>query len=478
MEFGSFPAMSRSATTVLCSGRAAGVCMRTADAGPAPLMRKKWKWKERSESFQDSLGRPRYTMQWNARLEKIYGDPNIPMFQRLCAYVDRKSNGHLSHCAVTCLPKVDSDDPVPQKITQAYAGRELGVSQSSISAAAKQMRERGLLLPNTEGYFYPNHCVEGELFEASLRENPAISPLESSEASGGQNLLPYLRYREQWLAGHPEVAKREAGLRQQREELKERVRDLSDEINEIGRDIMTDWRSYQRKAARASVSVSLKEGAVTENGVDLDSNPPLDSANADNTTAGGVVSDSCDEPSTTPHTTNVHKRSAINETDDISSKEKEPPRRRHDVGTSTAAHDDAGSDLSNLQDAEEEPGPAAAPPLTAATFHADLARAFRAASKPVPTRIQSDPQFIHLGDLASAFLGWLADYRKLPAIKHPGVLPALVAEFDAWHAAEPPPAPVHARCPRCGSSDVESQVWDGNFVARCRRCSNYWYGKL
>ena len=418
-------------------------------------------------------------MQWNARLEKIYNDPDIPVCQRFCTWLDRKTNGNLSHCAVSCLPQVDPDDPAPVKLTQADAVKEMNVSPAAISGAVRWAREHGLLLPDTDGYLYTNHCIEGDLFEAALSQSTVLSPLESSRSSGSENLLSFCEYRLQWLAAHPEAARREAALRQQREELKERARDLSDEIKGIGREILAGWKIHLRKTARAASSDSTNGAEPAMAAANSDSGGGADFVNKEPAPASATDVDSANEEFTTPHTPTEANSSTINETGPISPNGEEPLRRR-DVGSATAGHDDDPNPPARPeQNGAEDAATPKQPSLTAAIFHGELAAAFRKGGKPVPTRGQSDPCYADLGDQADVFLKWFCgDRRKLAAVQHPGVLPALVDEFRTWRDAEPAPAAPYECCPRCGSETVQSQLDSEEFVARCGRCSFWWRGEI
>src|ERR1039458_8232905 len=105
----------------------------------------------------------------------------------------------------------------------------IGCSPATGSGLLRAYREHGLVLPDTEGYIYPNPCVQPSLF-ASQCENGGVSPLDSAPSSGADNSLQ--RFKEfvaQYRKDNPEHLAATEDETDEIARLKELMRDRSEE---------------------------------------------------------------------------------------------------------------------------------------------------------------------------------------------------------------------------------------------------------
>jgi hypothetical protein len=440
----------------------------TAPPTPSPSgesSRRPWDFSPYAKKFREEAGGDMYAMQWIPRLERIIEDRELPIAMRINAAYDRFCNAHLSHCMVDGLPPLKPGDRSPSKIKLAKLAEILHEPVSTVSMANKLLREHLLARPAGEdGALYTEHTVQESLF-AVQRENPPASPLDSSTVGGSPNpLLQWKAFEKQWFDANPGEAARVRTLGAEREELRRQQKELSEDIDEIKRRPLKAWKRYLSAAASDS-----RNGAV--HGVETDSSPAPAPPEA--------------PPSGSPEQ-NVHdspppedaKSSTVNESaDPISNREDTPSSSSSgnatEHATTTTLQTPPTAEPAAKTDSATPGVEEAAPPedltpqlMTDVEFHRALSVAFRTAGKPVPTPEQSGACYVGVGaPAAPRFLGWLErPYRsgerplppKLPGVQHPGVLKALVAEFESWCAAEPPPPPAPPPpkpvCSFCGGS--------------------------
>jgi hypothetical protein len=442
-------------------------------AAPAadPPIRRSWKYKEAAQSFRESHGDPFYTMVWNEQFDALMDDASVKLHTRGVAYMLRFTQGNLSDVAIDRMPVVDDRDQPPRRCDQTHMAERIRCSASAASGLVRTFREQGILLPDTAG-FYINPRVQPTLF-ASQRQNGGVSPLDTSATSGVENpLQTFEEWSEGWLAEHPEhVAKRES-IAQEMARLKDLEEEQRYQKRKLDLERFGEYRDYKRSVEKAMRNGASHSTNGQVHGVETDSTPePAAAAPVDFGSTEEKVRDSTSQIGP--------KSSVFNEAADISSKEKTV----HSSSSGSSATDSATTTTTDQTPPTPEPAAKtdsatpgveeAAPPedltpqlMTDVEFHRALSVAFRTAGKPVPTPEQSVACYVGVGaPAAPRFLGWLErPYRsgerplppKLPGVQHPGVLKALVAEFESWCAAEPPPPPAPPPpkpvCSFCGGS--------------------------
>jgi hypothetical protein len=339
------------------------------------------------------------------------------------------------------LPPMKPGDRVPNKIKQAKLVEILGEPASAVSIAVKTLREHQLARPAAEdGGLYTEHSVMEGLF-ASQRENPAVSPLDSSNDPRSEDpLLEWKAFEKYWFDANPDAAAQVRALEAERAELRLQVKERAEDIEEIRRRPLKAWQRYQRSAGSNSWNGTVHE---VQNGSGHAAPPP------EAPPVGSAEQNVQD--STLPEEV---KSRAVNETADlIFNRETVPSSSSGCNATESATTTTVDAPVSH-QEGSAKPTPTTAVAnedtpskagISDVEFHQELSVAFRDARKNVPTPSQSAACYAAVGRHATEFLSWLAggpDHPpKLPSVRHPGVLLSLVEEFESWTCAEPPPAP-------------------------------------
>ncbi len=401
-----------------------------------------WKYKEAAQAFRESLGDPQYTMVWNDQLDHWIDNRRLPAYTRGVAYMLRHGPGNLSHVAVDRMPVVDSRDQAPRKLTQAELSNRTGLSTSTCSSLVRAYRDDGILLPETDG-FYLNPGVQPSLF-AELRQNGDVSPLDESPIPGVEfRLHPFEQWRDEWQKDHPEHLAAVERVDREIEELDEKRRQKRDERHNLRLVELAAYREHKRVAARAARNGNSHSAAHPDEESNLDSTPA--EAPGDSPECGQEFRDSTPKNDTKPSAINDNASETIKGRTEASSSGGKATKSATTTTVHTPVSHHEGSAKPTPTPAvgnEDTPSKAG---ISYAEFHQQLSVAFRAALKPVPTPSQSAACYAAVCSQAAGFLAWLAggpDHApKLPVVRHPGVLPSLVEEFQGWIGAEPPPAP-------------------------------------
>ena len=179
--------------------------------------RRQWDFSPLAKKYREEAGGAMYAMQWIPRLERIIHDRDLPIAMRVNAAYDRYCNANLSHCMKDGLPPMKPGDRVPNKIKQAKLVEILGEPASAVSIAVKTLREHQLARPAAEdGGLYTEHSVMEGLF-ASQRENPAVSPLDSSNDPRSEDpLLEWKAFEKYWFDANPDAAAQVRALEAER----------------------------------------------------------------------------------------------------------------------------------------------------------------------------------------------------------------------------------------------------------------------
>jgi len=388
--------------------------------------RQRWKYADAAIAYREAHGNPPYTMLWNRRLETIYSS-SLPVVARLMAFIDRMANGNLSDAVVDDMPALKPGDRIPKQYTQAEIAEIFGVSQAAISYAARAMRDAKILLeedPETPGVLYTGHCLDGDLFaEASQRSHAEVSPLVSpgtpKNIRESERTPPdYSAFKKLFLDAHPLLRDKQEELKRQRDELKERAKRISDDIEAVNRVVLANWRMYKREREKAGAN-SDSAGPTPD---------PVQDVYSDSSGVNQQVVNSLHPES--DHNSPVFSEG---EKETYIIGEQSLRRRRLDGSDTEGATPAAASATTTpVQTPRTEPEgveQSSAQTITVDEFHAALASEFQAVRKPVPTPKQSAACFENLAGVASDFLDWMIRNRKSQDVRHPGILPSLVAEF-------------------------------------------------
>ena len=426
-----------------------------------------WKYKEAAQAYRESYGDPFYTMVWNQQFEQLIAGLGVPYYTRGISWILRTANGNLSPCCVDGMPKVDDRDPLPRRLGQTDMCQAIGCSPATGSGLLRAYREHGLVLPDTEGYIYPNPCVQPSLF-ASQCENGGVSHLDSVPSSGADNSLqPFKEFVAQYRKDHPEHLAVIEDAEREIARLKELMRDQREIKHDKELVEMAAYREYKRAAERAQRNGS----SASRNGHDaesiFDSTPPAgDPESAEFGSVEQKVQYSQPENEVNPSGINETAPEPINlPIEDSSSSGGNATASATTPPVHTPEPEGSGKRKTTPGEPQSESAPSDDQPAqpSEAEFRLELARRFRAAEKAVPTPQQAAPIYARLARQKRAFrfLEWLdhpgkRQPPKLSGVQHPGVLPSLLAEFEEYLAAEPPPKTAAVfyqgawSCPDCG----------------------------
>ena len=274
--------------------------------------KRSWKYKEAAQAYRESHGDPFYTMVWNEQLDALIDDSRVPLYTRGIAWVLRTSQGNLSEFCVNCMPKMDDRDPLPVRLNQTDMKERLKCSAGSASNLLRSYRKCEIILPETEG-IYVNDRIAPDLF-AQLRQNPDVSPLDSSAASGdGNRLLSFKEFIGPWRESQPDHVAAVALIDEEIARLKALMDDQREQRRPYELDELSAYRSYKRRyeAAQRNGAPNSTNGHVQ--GVETDSTP--DPAGTPTPDGSGEQKVHNSTPPTEP------KPNAVNEDPGISSKE-------------------------------------------------------------------------------------------------------------------------------------------------------------
>jgi hypothetical protein len=246
--------------------------------GVEPSKRLPWKYKAQAREFRESFGDPRYAMIFEQMLEDLM-DSALPLPARGVGFFYRNCNFNLSSVAVDVMPKVDERDQVPRRLNQTDLAERLGCIPASASGLARLFRETGFLLPEEDG-FYINPGMQASLFMKD-RENPPVSPLDSSRTSGVQNgLQTFEQHRDGvFLPEHPEHLEQLAQIERELDRLSELAAQQRELRHALRVRELNAYKAYKRAAERAGRNGAPSNGTsrsanCTQAEPEIHSTPP------------------------------------------------------------------------------------------------------------------------------------------------------------------------------------------------------------
>jgi len=219
----------------------------------APL-RARWKYADHAKAFHARHGHAPYTMTPNAALEAEMNDPGLPAQWRFLAAVRRFSWGHLSDFAVDAMPKIGSADPEPRPMTQQAICRAMNppMPESTGSVAANWLKSSGYLRPEYDN-LYPVDNRQSLQF-ASIRSPDFTEKLTgvnsdsmNSDELGTSKQTPFARFKQQFLAEHPDLNRTLVEKRGERARHYAEARSCAAAIQTIDRQILGEFRNWQRR---------------------------------------------------------------------------------------------------------------------------------------------------------------------------------------------------------------------------------------